>query len=203
MKNTPFLPIVDRIRGFSPELGGVFSFADLWNLSGLGSSDRTAKVVNRLVREGVLFKIRRGIYATKDADLWVLACRLKERACISMDSVLAKDGLIGTAPARSVSVVYPGKPSVLQTPIGRVRFFKIKKDLLFGAVQEDNGVLRADNEKAFLDLLYFHTKGATFVVDPLKDVDLWKLDVEKIRDYLRHYKNPKFRKFVEGTIRDL
>jgi hypothetical protein len=46
-------------------------------------------------------------------------------------------------------------------------------------------------------------KGATFVVDPLTDVDLWKLDAKKLRGYLRRYKNARFRKFVEGVIREL
>jgi predicted transcriptional regulator of viral defense system len=203
MKLPPQNQLVERIGRFSADLGGVFAFSDLWNLIGLRSSDRTAKVVNRLVRDGALFKVRRGVYVTKDADLWVLACRLKERVCISMDSVLAKNVLVGTVPARSVSVIYPGNTATVQTPAGRVRFFKIKKELMFGTVKGPNGVTMADSEKAYLDLLYYYTKGASFVADPLKDVDLWKLDMKKLRKYLRNYKNPKFRKFVEGVIRDL
>jgi len=203
MKMVPQSQLAERIGRFSADLGGVFAFSDLWNLIGLHSSDRTAKVVNRLVRDGVLFKVRRGVYVTKEPDLWVLACRLKQNACISLDSVLAKNGLIGTVPVRSVSAIYPGNTTTVQTPAGRVRFFKIKKDLIFGTVKAPNGVTTADSEKAYLDLLYYYTKGASFVVDPLKDVDLWKLDPRKLRNYLRSYKNPKFRKFVEGVIRDL
>lgn len=189
----------EKLSLFASDMGGVFTFADLWNLIGLKSSDRIAKVVNRLVREGILFKIRRGIYVTKDADLWVLACRLKKNVCISMDSVLARNLLIGTLP-RSVSAVYSGNAETLQTPVGLIRYFKIKKDLIFGATKGPNGTISADSEKAYLDLLYYYTKGARFVADPLKDVDLWKLDMKKIKRYLRSYKNPKFRKFVEGLL---
>lgn len=194
---------MERINQFSADLGGVFGFADLWNLIGLKSSDRTAKVVNRLVRDGVLSKIRRGIYVTKNAGLWTLASRLRGNTCISMDSVLARNGLIGTIPAQSVSVVYPGSTASLQTPVGRIRYFKIRKDLIFGYVKESNGVFVADSEKAYLDLLYYYCRGARFVIDPLKDVDLWKLNATKIRRYLRPYRNPRFRKFVEGIIREI
>ncbi len=200
MKKSLSSPLLsERVSSFANEMGGVFSFADLWNLIGLNSSDRTARVINRLVRDDILFKVRRGIYVTKNPEPWVLACRLKENACISMDSVLSKNGLIGTIP-QSVSVTYPGNTQTIQIPAGRIRYFKIKRDLLFGNTKGPNGTLFADSEKAYLDLLYYYTKGARFVVDPLKDVDLWKLDLKKIRRYLKFYKNPKFRKFVEGLI---
>ncbi len=194
--------LADQIKSFSPALGGVFGFSDLWNLLGHRSSDRVAKVVNRLVREGLLLKIRRGVYATQDADPWTLASRMKKDVYISMDSVLARNGLIGTVPARSVSAVYPGPPQTLRTPIAQLRYFKIKKDLIFGVAAMANGVRVADNEKAFLDILYYRAKGARFVVDPMKDIDRWKLDEKKIRRYLRAYKNPKFRKFVEGLLNE-
>ncbi len=196
------IPLAEKISRFSADMGGVFTFADLWNLIGLNSADRTVKIVNRLIREGVLFKVQRGICVTKDADLWVLACRLKQNVCISMDSVLSKNGLIGTIPERSVSLTYPGNTQTLKTPVGRIRFFKIKKELIFGTLRGPNGIIVADNEKAYLDLLYYYNKGGQFVADPLKDVSLWKLDLKKVKRYLRSYKNPKFRKFVEGLIHE-
>lgn len=189
-----------KIAQFSKELEGVFTFSDLWNLIGLRTSDRTAKVVNRLVRDGVLFKVRRGLYVTKGADLWVLACRLRKNVYISLDSVLSREGLIGTIPARSVSAVSPGNSRTVDTPCGRIRYFKIRRGLIFGTVQKTNGVVVADKEKAYLDLLYYYVKGARFVADPLKDIDLWKLNKKRLEEYLRFYKNPKFRTFVKGVI---
>jgi len=194
--------VIQKIGSFSKDLGGVFTFSDLWPLIGLGSSDRTAKVVNRLVRDGVLFKVRRGLYVTRDADLWVLASRLRQGSYISLDSVLARNGLIGTIPSASVSAVSTGNPKTVETPVGRVRFFKIKPDLIFDLAKAPNGVVVAGNEKAYLDMLYYHVKGVRFVVDPLKDIDLWKLDRTKLRKDLKRYRNPKFRRFVEGLIRE-
>lgn len=194
--------LVSKITRFAPSLGGVFTFSDLWNLIGLSSSDRNAKVINRLVREGILFKIRRGIYTTQNPDLWILASRLKKNACISMDSALAKNAVIGSVPLKSVCLIYPGPPQIVNTLFGQIQYFKIKKELIFGMRKMPNGAVVADDEKAYLDLLYYHCHGARFVIDPLTDVDVWKLDRNKIKKYLRLYKNPKFRKFVEGLLRE-
>jgi len=196
--------IIERINAFGPDMGGVLSFADLWNLLGLKSSDRVAKVVDRLMREKVLFKIQRNVYATKNPDLWILASRLKKGSYISMDSVLAKNALIGTIPTYTVSSVYAGAGrKTVETPFGSLRYFSIKKDLIFGISRLKNGVEVADSEKAYLDLLYFYMKGARYVIDPQRDVSLWKLDLKKLKKYLKAYKNPKFVSFVEGLIREI
>src|SRR5215831_1168898 len=103
-----------------------------------------------------------------------------------MDSVLAKNGLVGTIPRYSVSLVYPGRKTTIETPFGSsVRYFSIRPDLIFGISTLKNGVKVADSEKAYLDLLYYYTKAARFVIDPLKDVSLWKLDLKKIKKYLK------------------
>jgi predicted transcriptional regulator of viral defense system len=194
--------LAQKIQKFAPDLGGIFTFSDLWNIIGLASSDRTAKVVARLVREKALFKIRRNLYTSDQPDLWRLASQIKKKAYISMDSVLARNGLIGTVPAYSVSLVYPGPPQTIKTPFGLLRFFLIQKNLLFGFQRTPFGVDVADNEKAYLDLLYYYVKGARFVIDPLQEVDISKLNFKKLRQYLRAYKNPKFVSFVEGMIRE-
>lgn len=198
MKNSlSLLQLAQKIDKYSGELGGVFTFGDIWNLAGMNSSDRTAKIILRLVREKILYKIRRGLYVTATPDLWVLVTRLKAKTCISMDSVLARNGVIGTIP-KGVSAIYPGNPKIFATPFGNIRFFKIKKTLLFGFQTLPNGVVVADNEKAYLDSLYYYMKGARFVFDPQKDIDLGLLDQTRLRKYLKRYKNPRFRRFVEG-----
>lgn len=203
MKNThSFTQITSQIQSLAPQMGGVFTFSDLWNLIGLNSADRTAKVISRLIRDKIMIKVRRGLYATKSPDLWILASRFKEQAIISMDSVLARNGLIGATPNFSVSLIYPGPNQTIETPFGRLRFFKIKKQLLFGGVTIKGGVTVSDSEKAFIDLLYYHVKGGRFIADPKNDIDLWKLDKEKIKTYLKKYQNPKFIKFVMGLINE-
>lgn len=195
--------LIDRIQKIGPALGGVFSYGDLFNLIGAGSVQRNQRTIKRLIREGVLFKIQRGLYAAKNPDLWVLGCRLKENAYVSMDSVLSKNLLIGTVPERSVSLVYRGLGRrTVETPFGLLRFFSIKEDLIFGTRKLPNGVTAADNEKAYLDILYYYSKGARFVIDPLKEVNVRKLNRKKVAQYLKKYRNPRFVAFVEGRLRE-
>lgn len=195
--------LIDRIQKIGPTLGGVFSYGDLFNLIGGGSAQKNQRTIKRLIREGALFKIRRGLYAAKNPDLWVLGCRIKENAYVSMDSVLSKNLLIGTVPERSVSLVYRGLGRrTVETPFGLLRFFSIKEDLIFGTRKLPNGVTAADNEKAYLDMLYYYSKGARFVIDPLKEVNVRKLNRKKVAQYLKKYRNPRFVAFVEGRLRE-
>jgi hypothetical protein len=74
--------------------------------------------------------------------------------------------------------------------------------MYFGFERVAFGIQLADPEKAFLDLLYFHAKGARFVIDPLKEVALDKLDMRRVERYLRRYRNPRFIAFVKGLLRE-
>lgn len=193
-----------KIEKFGPAMGGVFSYGDLYNLISAGAKiQQHERILKRLIGEKILYKIRRGIYTTALPDLWVLACRLKPGAYVSTDSILAKNLLIGTVPALRVSAVYAsGKKQILRTRFGEIRYFSIQKKLMFGYRPMENGVNVADSEKAYLDMLYFYAKGARFVVDPFRDVAIYKLDLKKLRRYLRQYRNPRFEKFVLGVINE-
>lgn len=195
------MKILRKILQFAPQMGGVFSYADLCNLIASPSELKNARTISRLVKEGALIKIQRGFYVTDNPDLWILATRLKRRSYISMDSILANAGLIGTLPEKSVSCVQvDGKKQNITTPFGVLRYFSIKESLAFGISTLSNGVPVADNEKAYLDLLYYYTKGAGFVIDPRSEVNLRKLNREKIELYLKKYRNPKFVSFVQGEL---
>ena len=116
-----------------------------------------------------------------------------------MDSLLAKNGLIGTIPEKMISAVTRRpRREIIKTPFGSIRYFSIKKELFFGLAPYRQGIRVADNEKAYLDLLYYYTKGARFVIDPLQEVNVQKLNRRKINLYLKRYRNPKFVRFVQG-----
>ncbi|MCE9623852.1 MAG: hypothetical protein K8R69_00125 [Deltaproteobacteria bacterium] len=204
MKSVPLPRLIDQLRAVGREVGGVFSFGDLCNLIGAGSEIKSAKVITRLVRLGHLRRVVRGLYVGDEPDLWTLGARLKKDAYVSMDSVMAKNGLVGTIPERSVSLVYPGRKTTIEIPGGlSIRFYSIQTDLLFGFFTSENGIQVADSEKAYLDLIYFYTKGASYVFDALKEVNLAKLDRKKLMTYLKRYKNPKFVKFVKGLVNEV
>ena len=113
-------------------MGGVFSTADLFNLGGGSSYLINKRMVKRLVTAGILARCQKGVYVTEEFDLWVLASRLVKNGYISMDSVLARNGLIGTLPTLHVSVVVSGKsrkPICVQNK--QIDFYSIADDLFF------------------------------------------------------------------------
>ena len=125
--------LIERIYRLGPASGGVFSYAELFSLIGAASDLKNKRTIKRLVQEGILFKIKRGFYTTKNPDLWVLACRMKKQSYISMDSLLAKNGLVGTIPEKMISAVTRGpRREIIKTPFGSIRYFSIKKELFFG-----------------------------------------------------------------------
>lgn len=202
-KSRSWLQILENLRRFQGELGGVFRFADLCAVIGGGSEIKNSKVIQRLLREGILHRIWRGIYVVADYDLWVLGSRIKPNSYVSMDSVLAKNALVGTLAARSVSFVYCGRKTVINTPSGEtLRFFSIQPELYTGFSMGPKGVQVADNEKAYLDLLYYYMKGTRFLFDPLIEVRTEKLNQKKLNQYLKKYRNPKFVQFVKGLLHE-
>lgn len=188
--------IVEKILGFEAQAGGVFSTSELSSIIGGRKNLYNQRMINRLVRVGIVFRIIKGLYVTKKCDLWVLSARIDEKSYVSMDSAFAKYGLTGSVPERSLSVVHCGRKKTVNTPNGDIYFYSIAPEFYFGFSRLATGVGLADREKAFIDLLYFYVKGAHFLIDPLKDVNVSKLDKKKLFTYLKRYKNPKFVKFV-------
>lgn len=86
------------------------------------------------------------------------------------------------------------------TPAGLLRIFSIAILPTDGIVTTSTGVRLATPERAWLDLLFYYTKGARFVIDPLNEVDCTQLDRSVVTRYLADYANPKFRSFVKGQL---
>lgn len=191
--------VVEKIMEFGPQMGGVFSTADLSSMIAGGSDLYNQRVIARLVRAGTLRRVMRGLYAAKNCDLFAVSARIGADSYVSMDSALAKSGLTGSVPQRSLSVVYTGRKKTIKLQVGDIHFYSIAPEFYFGFSRLLSGVNLADPEKAFIDLLYFHVKGARFLIDPLRDVDAKKLDRKKLISYLNKYRNPKFVKFVKGV----
>jgi predicted transcriptional regulator of viral defense system len=201
MKNASKIAIVvEKIIEIAPQMGGVFSTADLSSLI-IGENDlNNQRMISRLVASGILTRVLKGIYVTKDADLHILSHRIDEHSYVSMDSALADAGLTGSVPQRSLSVIHTGRKNEIVLSNGRVYFYSIKPELYFGFSATTSGVNIANPEKAYIDLLYFYMKGTRYLIDPLQDVNVGKLDINNINLYLKKYKNPKFISFVKGSI---
>lgn len=200
-KVTSDIVISKRISDFSEDLAGIFSTYDLYNTIGSNNPITNQRAIQRQVDAGNLTRVQRGLYVAPKFDLWMLAGQLSKDAYISMDSVLSKNGLIGTLTPRHVSLVGLAPNKTIEFGGFRIDRYSISPELFFGYSYGDTQPIGiADNEKAFLDLLYYHSRGYRFAIDPKREVNLGKLDLRKLETYLRKYRNPKFVRFVEGVV---
>lgn len=194
------IKLLQNLQKYQKDLQGVFTIVDLYNLIGFHHSPSAQKVINRLIENKALTRVKRGLYVTPDFDLWKLASHIQKNSYISMHSVLAKEGLTGTLNHNRVDVVTIGLGKTLAFQNYRLRLVSISEDLFFGFQKKQNGIYVADVEKAFLDILYYHLHGHKFAIDPLQEIDVEKLNQAKLLKYMKRYKNPKFVQFVKGVL---
>jgi hypothetical protein len=126
------MDLARKVREESEALSGVFLYSDFFNMLPVLSKRKVQRWIVRLIEEGVITKVKKEIYVTKNPDLWVLAARLSPGGYISMDNVLSKNGLIGTIPARRVFILSSLAKRIYETPAGLIYALQIKKDLMFG-----------------------------------------------------------------------
>ena len=128
--------------------------------------------------------------------------KIEPESYVSFEYVLAKKSLIGTYSSSLIrSVMKTGRARRFRYKNNLVEQLKIKKELYFGFNSID-GYNIATPEKAFLDCLYFYTKGKRYSFDIFSDIDLSMLDRKLMARYLLKYKNPKFVTFVKGVLND-
>lgn len=135
----------------------VFTFKDLslvWNET---DANLIKKRVYRYVKMGKLYPIRRGIYAKDDNyDKNELATRIYTPAYISLESVLAKEGIVFQSYNQIFVVSYLAREIACD---GQTYVFRRIKDTILtnslGIEKKDNYHI-ASKERAFLDTIYLN-----------------------------------------------
>lgn len=178
---------------------GVFTITDLRNL--FSPSDQTSlyRYIRILEAENIIKKYINGIYITPNFRLDAVSQKICEKSYISFGNVLAKNLLIGSIPKHKIYSVKIGKTKTYKNKEGDITHWGISKDLFFG-YQIIDGIKYADKEKAFLDTLYFYQKGKKFSFNIYHDINFDLLDINKVNQYLKKYKNPKYISFVKGVL---
>lgn len=170
----------------SPALDGVLTLSDLKVLFAGLSEPGLFKKLNVLTREGVLIKVKRGLYARPSATLEDVSQRIEPQSYLTAGTAMAKAMLIGSIPARRVTAAKVGRPRAYVCALGAIRHLSLKTELFFGFERAGN-LYVATPEKAFLDTCYFQFKGHRFSFDPDTDVDIGVLDGLRLREYLAAY----------------
>lgn len=188
-----------RIERLREAQGGVFSTADL--RTSLADRHRAGfqRRVAALVEEGELRRFSRGIYVARDFDLAVLSQRIAPDSCISFETVLARELVIGTDPRKRVVATRVGKARRYSALGFEVEHVGVAAGMDFGQYAR-GGVRFADAERAVLDVLYFHLRGRRYAFDVYSDMSLRRLSPDKLRTYLSRYRNPKFVRFAERVL---
>ena len=189
----------ELIAELSPAQRGVFSTGDLRTALAERHPTAFGRRVGRLLDRGVLTRFTRGYYVARDFELPVLSQRIAPESCISFETVLARELVIGTNPTRRVVATKIGRTRSYRGHGFEVEHVGLSPHLAFGFHAFD-GVRYADLEKAVLDVLYFHLRGRRYAFDLYSDMNLRKLDRDRIGRYLKRYRNPKFVAFARGVL---
>ena len=180
---------------------GVFSKADLQTALGEKHTAAFARRIRGLEKIGSLRRFARGWYVTPEFDLATLSQRMAPTSYISFGTVLARELLVGTAPERQVMAAKVGKARSYSGLGFEIVHVGVAAHLDFGH-SPVAGVAYADAEKAVLDVLYFHLRGRRYVFDIYSDIAFDKLDMKRVRAYLKRYRNPRFVAFAKGLLED-
>jgi hypothetical protein len=175
-----------EIKRWESELDGIFTDKDLEVAFKDRSRSALYRIIEKLLSEGDLIKIKRGIYVTQKAKLSSLSNRIYPDSYISTGTVLAQNTIIGSIPAKKIQAIKKGSSRIFKTDIGTIEYLSMSSKLFFGYERKEN-CNWATPEKAFLDTCYFYYKRKSFFFDPIEDINMQLLDFVLIDDYLKRY----------------
>jgi len=193
--------IIRELEQWAKELSEVFTLPDLKVALREKSQATLFRKIKELISCGELIKIKRGLYSTTKASLEVISSRIDRDTYITTGTILAKNTIIGSVPGYKVQAVKIGRPRSYSCELGKIEHLSIEPKYFFGYT-ENNGILKATAEKAFLDVWYYLYKGHRFSFNPQSDVNIEDLDTKLIKQYLGEYDkrfNSYFRKNI-GSI---
>ncbi len=132
-------------------------------------------------------------------DANVIACTIRQAAYVSLHSALAYHGMIPEYVPETTCVT-TGRPLVIDSPLGRIRYRHVKKIAFFGYQRKENGMQHAylaTPEKALLDLFYLTAGSADAdYIAGLRLQRLADLNCAQMARIARHYKSPRLMRAV-------
>lgn len=134
----------------------IFSVNDLGLLLDISDSRYLKTVIYRLTKSGVLNRLAKGIYTTKqDWDTLELANKLRTPSYISFETILSKSNIVFQDYANQITSAYT---NTLQKRIGdkNYSYYKLDLELLTNpaGLEIQNGITMATPERAICDRLY-------------------------------------------------
>lgn len=142
----------------------------------------TIKALNRLADHGLLFRIKRGLWAISDRiDPTTISPYITAPfpSYLSLWTALSRHGLIDQVP-RMTYLVSLGRPRIVKTSVGTYSVHRISPPL-FGGFEARDDIAMADPEKALFDTVYI-LKVRRNAPLRLPEIDLpARFDMERVR----------------------
>jgi len=151
--------------------------------------------LNKYVKSGKLFKIRRGLFAKdKNYNRYELATRINTPSYISFETVLGASGMTFQYYGNIFVASYVKRE--MEVDRQKIEFVRIKDYVLSNTIGIENseGYARATKERAFLDTIYRSKK---YHIDNYSPLD-W----DKVFEILPIYNNKKMERTVKKYYDD-
>ena len=172
-----------------------FTIPDLEKMTGL-SRKSLSVALNRWVDNGLLERMATGIYCPTMGDLSVekVASQLYIPNYLSFESALARHGILNLIP-HSLTFATSRKTKRYTLRNQDVEFRQISPMLFFG-FEMKGGLNIATPEKAFLDQVYFLSKGRASL--DLEEINLKHLSSRLLKEY-----GKRFPGYVRSRVVDI
>jgi len=184
---------VELVRSLGRFNKPYWSVADLQKVLGYRGRQTLLVVLHRLVRQGVLTRMRRGIYRVSISSVEGahLANLLYTPSYLSFESALSRYGILSQIPYTiTLATTRRSKKTILDGTA--VEYRQLRKDLFFGH-RIDKGLDIAEPEKALLDALYLARRGTLSLA--FDELDFSGLSSAKLRSY-----GSRFPRYVQAAL---
>jgi predicted transcriptional regulator of viral defense system len=165
--------------------------------------DQVRLQLSRWVQSGRIIRIHKGWYSLATPyrrialDKHVIACTIRPGTYVSLQSALAYHGLIPEYVPETTCVT-TGRPLLIESPVGRIRYHHLKREAFWGYTQEQRGSQTASvakPEKALLDLVYLTPGGASRgYIAELRLQGLEELDLDLIEEMTQKFDSAKLKR---------
>lgn len=158
----------------------VFSVKEVFLIWQESNPDNVKAYLKYYTDKGDLIRLRRGIYAKTNFDIYEVTTKIYTPAYISFETVLRNEGVIFQHYETTFAASYLTRDIELDNK-QKITYRKIKNNVLLnteGIIRNKNYAI-ASKERAFLDMIYLMQD---YYFDNLRSID-WKKCFELVKIY--------------------
>lgn len=183
------------IKKLNSEELSLLTVADFKRLFAIEKDNTAYKIIERLVKKGLLKQLTKGRYAFTllAIDDFQMANFLYPPSYISLESALSFYGLMTQFPYQVTSITTK-KTKTLVVDKKEFAYFHLQEELFLGYEKKDR-FLMALPEKALFDYLYFCAKGLRKWEKD--EFDLKRFDKKLFLGFVKRLENQKIKKFLK------